>query len=147
MRLVLTRSPSVNNATVGTLYIDGGLACHTLEDQIREIPGVPVADWKIPHVTAIPAGEYIVFLENSGKFGPDTLTLKDVPGFTYIRMHAGNSSTDTDGCILLGMRATEWSLVGGTSRPAVEMVKAEVRAAIDRGEVVHIEVRNPTEYA
>ena len=81
-------------------------------------------------------------LQYSPRFGPDTLTLHDVPGFDFIRMHAGNASTDTEGCILLGMRATDSSLIGGTSRPAVELVKSEVRAAIDRGEAVHITISN-----
>ena len=140
MKLTLQRKPSFAGATIGTLHIDGGFACHTLEDEVREVPGEPVATWKIHGATAIPAGEYIVSLQDSNRFGSDTLTLHDVPGFEYIRMHAGNTSADTEGCILLGLRATDASLVGGTSRPAVELVKGDVRAAIDRGEAVHISV-------
>lgn len=147
MRLTLRRNPSVGGATIGTLYVDGAWTAHTLEDEVREVHGVPVADWKIKGKTAIPAGEYVVSLEDSPRFGADTLTLHDVPGFQFIRMHAGNTSADTEGCILLGLRATECTLVGGTSRPAVELVRSEVRAAIDRGEVVHISIANSTELA
>ena len=86
-------------------------------------------------------------LEDSPRFGTDTLTLHDVPGFQYIRMHAGNTSADTEGCILLGLRATECTLVGGTSRPAVALVRDEVRSAIDRGEAVHITISNSTDLA
>ena len=142
MRITLNRKPSLGNSTMGALYIDGGFACYTLEDEVREVPGQPVASWKIKGATAIPAGEYIVSLQYSPRFGPDTLTLHNVPGFEYIRMHAGNAHADTEGCILLGMRATDASLIGGTSRPAVQLVKSEVRAAIDRGEVVHITISN-----
>ena len=142
MKLTLNRKPSLGNSTMGALYIDGGFACYTLEDEVREVPGQPVSQWKIKGATAIPAGEYIVSLQYSPRFGPDTLTLHNVPGFEYIRMHAGNAHADTEGCILLGMRATDASLIGGTSRPAVQLVKSEVRAAIDRGEVVHITISN-----
>lgn len=142
MKLTLNRKPSLGNATLGTLHIDGGFACHTLEDEVREVPGQPVASWKIKGATAIPAGEYIVSLQYSPRFGPETLTLHNVPGFEYVRMHAGNTHADTEGCILVGMRATDASLIGGTSRPAVNLVKSEVRAAIDRGEVVHITISN-----
>lgn len=143
MKITVLRTPSFSGATVGALYIDGIFACHTLEDEIREVEGQPVADWKIKGATAIPAGEYRVTLENSNRFGPDTLTINDVPGFSFIRMHAGNTSADTEGCLLLGMRATDCSLIGGTSRPAVALVKGEVLRAVARGEPVFIDINNP----
>ena len=143
MNLTLQRtSPAGHPMTFGKLYSDGKFFCHTLEDEVREVPGQPVASWKIKGATAIPAGEYIVSLQYSPRFGPETLTLHNVPGFEYVRMHAGNTHADTEGCILVGMRATDASLIGGTSRPAVNLVKSEVRAAIDRGEVVHITISN-----
>lgn len=143
MNIILMRNPSVAGATVGRMYLDGVFACHTLEDEIREVEGRPVADWKIKDKTAIPAGRYRVTLENSPRFGWQTPTLHDVPGFTHIRMHAGNTHADTEGCILLGMRATEASLVGGTSRPAVALIRQEISAAIERGEEVWIDINNP----
>jgi hypothetical protein len=143
MILTLQRRPSVGGATIGKLSIDGTFACYSLEDQIREVPGQPVDSWKVHGQTAIPAGEYRVTLENSGRFGPDTLTINNVPGFKYIRMHAGNTAKDTEGCPLLGMQATDTTLIGGTSRPAVALVKGEVNRAITRGELIRIEIRNP----
>jgi len=142
MKLTLQRRPSLGGATIGKLYIDGVYACCTLEDEVREIEGVPVSEWKIKGATAIPSGQYRVTLEPSARFGPDTLTIHDVPGFQYIRMHAGNTSADTEGCPLLGMQATETTLIGGTSRPAVELVKNKVHQAILKGETVTIDVNN-----
>lgn len=142
MKLTLQRRPSVGGATIGKLYIDGVYACCTLEDEVREIEGVPVAAWKIKGATAIPSGEYRVTLEHSNRFGPDTLTINNVPGFEAIRMHAGNTSADTEGCPLLGMQATEVSLIAGTSRPAVALVKGEVQRALSKGEVVTIDINN-----
>ena len=143
MKLTLQRRASKGGATIGKLFIDGVYACCTLEDEIRQVKGQPVESWKVHGKTAIPAGDYLVTLEDSGRFGPDTLTINNVPGFKYIRMHAGNTSADTEGCPLLGMQATETTLIGGTSRPAVALVKGEVMRAITRGEKVTIEVRNP----
>jgi len=143
MKLTLQRRESKSGATIGKLFIDGVFACHSLEDEIREIEGQPVESWKVHGKTAIPAGTYSVTLEMSGRFGPDTLTINDVPGFKYIRMHSGNTAKDTEGCPLLGMQATEFSLIGGTSRPAVALVKSEVKKAIERGESVTIQVNNP----
>jgi len=142
MKITLTRRASKGGATIGKLHINGVFACATLEDEVREIEGVPVADWKIKGKTAIPQGSYRVSLEYSPRFGADTLTIHDVPGFVGIRMHAGNVHGDTEGCPLLGMQATEMSLVGGTSRPAVALVKQEVRQAIERGEGVTIDISN-----
>lgn len=144
MKISVMRSPSQGGATIGKLFVDGAFKCHTLEDEIREVEGEPVETWKIKGETAIPAGSYRVSLEFSNRFGPDTLSIHDVPGFQYIRMHAGNTSADTEGCLLLGLQAGSASLIGGTSRPAVELVKGLVRAAIERGESVTIDISNPT---
>lgn len=147
MKMTLNRRPSLGGATIGELW-DGALRlCYTLEDEIRELPGMPVGNWKIKGATAIPAGEYSITLEDSPRFGPDTLTVNDVPGFTGVRMHAGNTSDDTEGCPLLGMAVTGTTIQGGTSRPAVELVKRRVRDALARGEHVQLIINNPTALA
>lgn len=147
MKITLLRREPIGGATIGKLYIDGLFACHTLEDEVREVEGQPVDMWKIKGVTAIPKGIYAVTLEDSMHFGPETLSLNTVPGFLYIRMHAGNTSGDTEGCILLGMQATEKTLVGGTSRPAVELVKNAVRIALRQKQAVTIDISNATALA
>ena len=143
MKLELRRSPSFAGATMGRLYINNVFICHSLEDQIREVPGQPVEQWKVKGKTAIPAGTYRVTLEYSPRFGVDTPTIHGVPGFVGIRMHAGNVHEDTEGCILLGMQATDCSLIGGTSRPAVRVVKQELLEARERGEQLIITIENP----
>ena len=147
MKLKLNRRPSVGGATIGELLEDGARVCFTLEDEVREIPGIPVGNWKIKGATAIPAGLYRVTLDDSPRFGPGTLTINNVPGFTGVRMHGGNSSEDTHGCPLLGLRVTETTIVGGTSRPAVALTQQRVRAAIASGQQVWIDINNPVEVA
>ena len=143
MMLTLQRKPSVDGATIGELLLDGIRMVYTLEDEIREVPGRPVEEWKIHGETAIPVGRYRITLESSPKFGPDTLTVWNVPGFDGVRMHAGNTAEDTEGCPLLGLRVTDDQIVGGTSRSAVLLVQGQVRRAIEQGDKVFMDVVNP----
>lgn len=147
MKLTLNRRPSVGGATIGELLEDGARICYILEDEIREIPGVPVGNWKIKAETAIPAGQYRIVFEDSPAFGPDTLTLLNVPGFSYIRIHGGNTIENTRGCLLTGLRVTDTTIVGGTSQPALALVKSRVRAALAAGQQVWIDINNPTAVA
>ncbi|WP_223688366.1 DUF5675 family protein, partial [Streptococcus pneumoniae] len=50
----------------------------------------------------MPSGRYRVTLDTSPRFGPETLTINDVPGFTGVRIHGGNDADDTEGCIIVG---------------------------------------------
>lgn len=143
MKMLLRRNRTTAAGTFGQLSADGEDLCFTLEDPVREVEGQPVASWKVHGQTAIPQGEYLVTLENSPRFGPDTLTVNGVPGFTGVRMHAGNTQADTEGCPLLGMETTDAGIKGGTSRPAVSLVKAAVQLALTRGERVMMRVTNP----
>jgi len=147
MKLTLNRRPSLGGATIGELLEDGTRLCYTLEDEIRERVGEPVANWKVKGATAIPAGEYRVTLEHSPRFGPDTLTINGVPGFVGVRIHGGNRHEDTEGCPLLGLRVTDTTIVGGSSAPAVGLVKARVRAALASGQHVLLTINNPTAVA
>lgn len=141
-------SPAGAPRTFGKLLAeDGHRLCFTLEDEVREQQGQPVAAWKIRGATAIPSGRYRVTLDLSPRFGPDTLTLHDVPGFDGVRMHAGNTERDTEGCPLLGMDVDAHGIAPGTSRPAVALIKHLVQQAIAGGEQVYLDVANATALA
>jgi hypothetical protein len=129
--------------TIGQLYIDGELLCFTLEDKMREVEGQPVQKWKVQDETAIPTGVYEVFLQDSPKFGPDTISLRNVPGFSYIRIHAGNTEHHTEGCIILGFKLNDDGTIKfGTTKPAVAEVKKRIKKALQEGQKVYIEIRN-----
>lgn len=131
MNLLLTSNPSRDGATQGVLTVDGVHLCYTLEDVVR--------DHKIKGETAIPAGTYRVSLEHSGRFGPDTLTINNVPGFEAIRMHGGNTAADTEGCPLLGLARVGINGVRDCAK-AVALVKQLVRDSLARGDAVTIEI-------
>ncbi len=82
--------------------VDGHFESYTLEDKVREIPGVPVAQWKVKGQTAIPAGRYKVTIVWSPKHQFMVPLVNDVPGFSAIEIHPGNTDADTEGCLLLG---------------------------------------------
>lgn len=141
MEMIVQREPSKNGATLGRLYVNGEAFCDTLEDVIREVDGRPVSEWKIHGKTAIPQGRYRVTMEPSPKFGLNTLTLNDVPGFSLIRVHAGNDAEDTEGCLLVGGRNTNSTIAN--SRNTLVNLKVKVLTALQNGEQVWIEYQNP----
>ena len=81
--------------TVGKMYVDGVYECYTLEDVVRN-------GTKVIGKTAIYPGEYKIIIDSSTRFKQDMPHILDVPDFTGVRIHSGNTSEDTDGCILLG---------------------------------------------
>lgn len=135
MKLLLTSHPSGASCTIGDLSIDDQHFCNTLEDVVREEPGVPVAQWKVPGVTAIPAGIYPVEITYSQRFKRDLPLVMKVPGFTGIRIHAGNTDADTEGCILVG------SWTGGES---IVNSRIALNGLMDMLEIANIAKRNIT---
>lgn len=54
------------------------------------------------NVSRIPAGTYPAHRKLSPKRGYEVFELENVPGRTNIEIHIGNTTADTEGCILLG---------------------------------------------
>lgn len=125
MKLKLLRTKLGETITNGQMYLEEEFYCFTLEDKVREKDGIAVEKWKVKGETAIPRGIYDVVLQDSPRFGPQTPTLLRVPGFEFIRIHAGNTAADTEGCIIVGFKIDPASgiIVPGTSRPAVAELK------------------------
>lgn len=138
MHITVDRVELTPDATIGSLSVDGKWLCWTCEDAVREVPGQPVAAWKVPGKTAIPEGTYHVVVTKSQRFGRSLPELLDVPGFTGIRIHTGNTSADTEGCILPGLTRAGQSV--GLSRRAFDQLFTLIRESRDR---VTIELRNP----
>lgn len=140
MKILLQRYPSFNEATIGGLFMDGTLECCSLEDDVREIPGVPVEQWKIPGKTAIPSGTYKVVIDFSPHFQRKLPHILDVAGFEGIRIHGGNFSTQTEGCVLVGMVKTNSTI--SQCKMALNIVQGRIQQALDAGEEVHITIKN-----
>ncbi len=95
MRIEVHRYDLNEKRTIGKMSINGLYFSYTLEDCVRE-------GEKIPGKTAIPYGKYAVTITLSERFKRPMPLIKDVPNFTGVRIHPGNTAADTEGCILVG---------------------------------------------
>lgn len=143
MEILVQRQASEGGATISKLCVNGAFECYVLEDVIREIKGRPVAEWKIPGKTAIPSGRYKVIITMSNRFKKRLPLLLNVAGFEGVRIHAGNTAENTEGCLLTGQATIGNAIVGGTSRPALDALQRKIQAVLDAGEVVWITIKNP----
>ena len=105
MKLQVVRTQFGKDATNGLLFVNGVFECYTLEDQYQAV--------KVMHETCIPEGTYDIKFRTVGgfhekykkKYGNShygMLHLQDVPNFTYILIHAGNTDEHTSGCLIVG---------------------------------------------
>lgn len=134
MKLTLKRIALKPDYTIGKLYIDGKYFCNTLEDRVRKLP----AEKKIPGRTAIPAGTYRVSVTYSPKFGRDLPLVENVPYFTGIRIHRGNTAADTSGCILVGENKAVGKLLNSTlyEKELTEMLSDAERSGFNTIEIL-----------
>lgn len=124
MMILLKRVAFFDDTTIGKTYVNGKLLGWSLEDAVREIPGQPVASWKIHGRTAIPVGTYRVSLTHSKRFGRTMPYIHGVPGFEGVRIHGGNTHADTEGCPLFAARRIGERTVQGSQEKAVtEMIR------------------------
>ena len=94
MLITVKRCIFEDDTTIGVMKFDGKFQCFTLEDAIRTT--------KIAGKTAISKGKYKVTLNFSNRFQKVLPLIMDVPNFSGVRIHSGNTHTDTEGCLLVG---------------------------------------------
>lgn len=89
LNLVLVRDCRTETAIVGHLLFNGTVVCYTLENKAK----------------AIPCGVYNIENSKSPKFKRELPLLynKTVAESRGIRIHSGNTSKDSAGCVLVGM--------------------------------------------
>jgi hypothetical protein len=148
MELVLKRIAKKKDYTIGKLYIKEDVLdeystgekltylCDTLEPKWRDYAH---GANKVKGKSAIPEGRYPVVITYSTKFKMWLPLLVNVPKFEGIRIHAGNSVKDTQGCILVGENRAVAVVLN--SRKCVDLVKKKIVEAKDKGEAVWIDIR------
>ena len=152
MELILERIAKRKTYTIGRLYIqrrvdDEYLAgtenqyfCDTLEPTWRDYEH---GAYKVKGRSAIPEGRYAVVISYSPKFKQWLPILLGGPEFNRkwqgIRIHAGNCSEDTEGCILVGKNREVGKVLD--SRIWLHRLKQKIVEAKDRGEPVWITIR------
>lgn len=141
MKLTLKRIALRSTYTIGRLYVDGNYFCDTLEDTVRDLNKNGKFDngeKKVYAKTAIPYGTYEIKWTYSPRFKKYTPQLMNVPSFSGIRIHAGNTSADTEGCLLLGENKKVGMVLN--SRATINKFYQLIKEACSNGKVT-IEIK------
>ena len=152
MELLLTRIAKRKAYTIGRLsiveqvideYSTGSketFFCDTLEPTWRDYEH---GAYKIKGKSAIPEGRYAVVISWSPKFKAWLPILLGGPEFNRqwqgIRIHAGNTVKDTQGCILVGRNQRVGEVL--ESRKWLYELKMKIVEAKDKGEAVWLTIR------
>lgn len=143
------------NTTAGKVYeihpdrrIGGIFVCNFLEDKYRE-----VGEKKVPGETCIPTGFFDIELVHESKMAlryyekypwfKGLPWIKDVPGFSHVRVHPGNFHTDSKGCPLTGSWLVKNAVGDYEARESVVAYRIfcqVIYRAFDLGDTVQIEV-------
>ena len=106
MEAKLERAWRRETYTVGRVFVDGERFSESMEDKDRgltqDMSDEEIKDANVYGETAIPTGVYTVKMTYSPKYKRNMPEVLDVPGFSGIRIHSGNTAKDSLGCILLG---------------------------------------------
>ncbi|MBO5631348.1 MAG: hypothetical protein J5965_19955 [Aeriscardovia sp.] len=152
MELLLTRIAKKKTYTIGRLSIleqvmdeySAGTAekyfCDTLEPTWRDYAN---GAYKVKGRSAIPEGRYAVVISWSPKFKQWLPILLGGPEFNRkwqgIRIHAGNTAKDTEGCILVGKNREVGKVLD--SRIWVHRLKQKIVEAKAKGEAVWLTIK------
>ena len=152
MELVLTRIAKRKTYPIGRLAIveridDEYLAgekevyfCDTLEPTWRDYAH---GAYKVKGRSAIPEGRYAVVISWSPKFGAWLPILLGGPEFNKqwqgIRIHAGNTAKDTQGCILVGKNREVGKVL--ESRKWLYELEQKIVEAKDKGETIWLTIK------
>jgi hypothetical protein len=148
MELLLHRRFLGEDYTIGSLYIctesENEYFCDTLEDVDRgltqSMSPSEIKRIKILHKTAIPRGIYKVIVNLSPAKKRMLPRLLDVPGFSGILIHRGNTKNDSSGCILVGENKMKGKVINST---ACEKRLVEILIeAQERGEKTALRINN-----
>ena len=152
MELILERIAKRKTYTIGHLYIrqqvmdeylpgtEDKYFCDTLEPTWRDYAH---GAYKVKGRSAIPEGRYAVVISWSPKFKAWLPILLGGPEFNKqwqgIRIHAGNTAKDTQGCILVGRNQRVGEVL--ESRKWLYELKQKIVEAKNRGEAVWLTIK------
>lgn len=157
MKIQVKRRFLGDKYTIGSLFVNGqryrvgGRVVDTLEDKNRDVNmngRFDNGERKVYGETCIPFGTYTIGLDFSPKFSKKPRYtafihngrmphIRNVPSFSGILIHGGNSAADTLGCLLVGFNTIKGGLTNSLN--VFKQLYADIVAAMDNGEQVTIE--------
>lgn len=151
MKIIIDRVYKYPKYTVGEVYVNGNFYCYSMEDTDRglhvDMPMRYLRERKVYGETAIPCGTYEVIIDYSPKFKKymphvlfrnDEDKLVEVPCFSGIRIHCGNTDKDTLGCLMFGDWQGAATLV--KSKPITSNLIDAIQKARNKKEKVILEI-------
>ena len=155
MKLRLDRKWKKETYCIGKLYINNGPWCETCEDTDRhltqDMPLSKIKEVKIAGVTAIPTGTYTIRMDVvspkylkypwyiSNCHGAKMPRLENVPGWSGVLIHPGNTAKDSEGCILVG-RNTAVGMVTDSKNTFLKLYN-KMWDAYKKGEKIEITIK------
>ena len=140
MELNVKRIARKDGYTIGCLFINNEYFCDTLEDTDRGLKDTMQVDEilakKVKAETAIPTGKYDVILTFSPRFKRVLPLLLNVKEYEGVRIHAGNTNKDTEGCLLVGDNKVKGQVIN--SRATLEKLMSVLLECEKRKEKVTI---------
>ena len=134
MNLDIFRLSYGQNSTPGRLSVNGLANCVTLE--------LPFNDGQNRHdMDCIPPGVYPVVVNFSNAHQKEMMQIMDVPNRDGIRFDVANFPSQLLGCVAVGLTAVTDSIAN--SQAAYDPLFAQVKAALDAGEGVTVEIHSP----
>ena len=153
LELTIERRYFKSTYCIGKLLVEGMPLSDTLEDKDRgltsDMPTAEIYKKKTYGQTAIPYGRYEVRLTYSPKYATRPWAAKykglipeimEVPGFSNVRLHVGNSSADTSGCPLCGENKVVGRLVNST-QAFYDLMDYYLVPAHEAGQKIYITIK------
>ena len=140
MELILTRIAKRKTYTIGRLAVNNEYFCDTLEPTWRDYKN---GAYKIKGKSAIPEGRYAIVITWSPRMKKWLPLLVGDQDFNKkwqgVRIHAGNTEKDTEGCILVGQNREVGKVLD--SRLWLYRLKEKITEAKERNEPVWLTVK------
>lgn len=142
MEIQVNRIARKDGYTIGRMSLNGVYFCDTLEDTDRSLNAAMSLDEilskKRKGITAIPTGKYDVILTFSPRFKRVLPLLLSVKGYEGVRIHAGNTTEDTEGCLLVGENKAKGQVLN--SRATLERLMSVLLECEKRKEKISITI-------
>lgn len=160
MNLVLHRKYLKKDYTIGNLYLkdeygNHKFICNILEDKVRDLNKNGKFDngeVKVPNETAIPYGEYRIAMDivsprfsnaakypKYAKYGGKLPRLIGIDSFSGVLIHAGNTPSDSSGCLLVGENKAVGKVLNST-KCFYDLMDNYLLPAHKRGEEIWISI-------
>ncbi len=155
MKILVDRKWKKDTYTIGRMYVNDAFFGNTMEDTDRGLKQPmslsEIKEIKLAAITAIPTGTYKIRMDIispkyslkpwyvSNCHGARMPRLENVPGYSGVLIHPGNTSKDTDGCILVGKNDVKGMIT--KSKDYFLRLYNMMYAAYKKGEDIWITIR------